>query len=478
MRSPSFLPRALAPVVLVSAFGLQACGRSAATPPMPHSPAGTLELADERGAVLSFPPSWSHQGAYFARDLPADGSFASLRSAVGEPSVPADVAGAPPAAILTASPVPDGSLAMKSADRGSAGLPPLPDLTLVGGGGGGADAPLRELTFMTRNLYYGADFDPVVAAALAGDPGALVTAVTKAWKNVEATDFAKRARALADEIEIARPDLLGLQEVALYRSQPASDAFGPEPTPATAVALDFLEILLTTLSARGLEYEVVASVASIDAEFPRIGGDGVTLQDLRLTDRDVLLARAGLSREGVVLSNARSGLYEAAVPIADGLDLPNGWVSVDVALGGRSIRVVSTQLAADFEDLQRAQAEELLADLEARPAGMDAVVVGDFNSDALGGGGRNATGTYADVLAAGLVDAWPLAEPGAPGATWGRDPLLEDAPAPFTERIDYVFFQGPLAVVRADLLGESAADRPHDRKPSDHAGVAVTLRVP
>jgi hypothetical protein len=54
---------------------------------------------------------------------------------------------------------------------------------------------------MTRNLYLGADLDPVITALAAGQSP--VPAASSAWATVQATDFPTRAIALADEIASA-----------------------------------------------------------------------------------------------------------------------------------------------------------------------------------------------------------------------------------------------------------------------------------
>jgi hypothetical protein len=57
----------------------------------------------------------------------------------------------------------------------------------------------------------------------------------------------QRAEALADEIVRASPDLVGLQEAALFRTQIPAD--GPA-TPATNVSYDFIQILIDALEDR------------------------------------------------------------------------------------------------------------------------------------------------------------------------------------------------------------------------------------
>ena len=89
--------------------------------------------------------------------------------------------------------------------------------------------PAKPVTVMTRNLYLGADINRPVAAALAAqDAGAtgpqivqvLAVATDATRAIVDATDFPTRSKLLAREIAGARPDLVGLQEVALWRSGP------------------------------------------------------------------------------------------------------------------------------------------------------------------------------------------------------------------------------------------------------------------
>src|SRR5581483_7765632 len=99
-------------------------------------------------------------------------------------------------------------------------------------------------------------------------PVELVTAAGAAYSQVEATDFPGRAQALAREIDLVRPDAIGLQEAALGG-------------PATHVAYDFVSLLVEALAARGLHYAPVAVSSNYDAEVPTSLGE-----DVRLTDRD------------------------------------------------------------------------------------------------------------------------------------------------------------------------------------------------
>ena len=87
------------------------------------------------------------------------------------------------------------------------------------------------VTVMTRNVYLGADINRPVRAARGKSGGEALAALGQANDQVRAivdqTDFRVRSRLLAAEIAAARPDLVGLQEVALWRKGPLElDAIG------------------------------------------------------------------------------------------------------------------------------------------------------------------------------------------------------------------------------------------------------------
>ena len=77
-----------------------------------------------------------------------------------------------------------------------------------------------KITVMSRNLYLGADLGPAIEAD--GLPAA-IDAAGQILNDVDASDFPERAKLLAKEIAKAKPDLLGLQELALWRDQVPSD---------------------------------------------------------------------------------------------------------------------------------------------------------------------------------------------------------------------------------------------------------------
>ena len=322
----------------------------------------------------------------------------------------------------------------------------------------------RQVTVMTRNLFVGTDLTPIFTAPTLPQ---LVGATTTAFLEVQATSFPERADSIADEIAATRPDVVGLQEAMLIRTDVPADG---QATPAETVAYDYLETLLAALAVRGLDYEAVAVVTNADNELPTALGF-----DVRATDRDAILVNRD-RRPRLKVSNAQAGNFFVRVTfqtILGPVPFPRGWTSIDVKLRGQRFRVVNTHLEGFSAAVQVAQGAELLSG----PAGstLRTLLIGDFNSRADGTG----TPTYGILRAAGFADAWSDVHPGDPGLTCCWETHLLSPVPPFDERIDLVLARGSFAALRAEIVGEDAvADRtPSGLFHSDHAGVVATLRL-
>jgi hypothetical protein len=324
---------------------------------------------------------------------------------------------------------------------------------------------------MTRNLSFGTDLGPITAATSQYE---FITAVAAAYAQAQATDFPGRARAWADEIEHARPDLIGLQEAVLWRTQTPAD-FSPTPN-ATTVQADLVGLLLSELRSRGLRYEVVIAQTGFDIEAPGLFPAG--LVDVRLTQREVILVRKSA---GLKLTNTQGGQYAAflTIPTIVGVpvSLPWAWASVDMTLNGRSFRFATTHLDPISGDAQQAQAAEFLAGPGTTT--LPIVWVGDFNSDAdatVITGVPSATATYGSIIAVGFSDAWKAKHPADPGFTCCQATDLLNPTSTLTERDDLVLTRGPFHVGRASIVGDETTDRlASGLWPSDHAGVVVIL---
>jgi hypothetical protein len=332
---------------------------------------------------------------------------------------------------------------------------------------------------MTRNLYLGANLDQAIAAIFSGNPDTIIQAATATWASVVATNFPERAEVLADEIAHSQPHLVGLQEVSLYRTG-LPDTFSDNPTPARRVRLDYLEILLEELDERDLHYAPVAVTKNFDVENPGETAPGV-LQDIRLTDRDVILARTDLPSSELKLSNVQTANFHTNVslPIGDTgqfVTILRGWGSVDFTSGGRKFRFINTHLEQEgfFNQVQVAQGNEILSG----PANtsLPVILVGDYNSRADGTG----TPTYSNLTGAGFADAWSVTHPGELGNTFGHEPLLRNTTVNLTQRIDLVLYRGSLSnslsALDADVVGDEQGERtPSGLWPSDHAGLLARI---
>lgn len=324
---------------------------------------------------------------------------------------------------------------------------------------------------MTRNMYVGTDMDAVIAAE---DPGQIPLLVAEAWELLLATNFPERARALAAEIERDQPHLVGLQEVSLLRTQfPADFELNAEN-----VVFDFIRTLLDALAALGADYRVVALIRDSDVELPRLNPDS-SLTDIRLTDFDVILARADVRTSNISAQN-----FAAIAPVpGTSIQIRRGWTAVDATVRGQTFRFVNTHLEpVETADglFQGLQAEELIGNLasETRPL----ILVGDLNTEATTGK------TYNLLLAAGYMDAWSLRKgPPANGFTCCHDADLLNGTSGLFKRIDHVMLRNVDAVwppsgqalVQARVVGDDPRHKAASGLwPSDHGGIAVRLQFP
>jgi endonuclease/exonuclease/phosphatase family metal-dependent hydrolase len=355
----------------------------------------------------------------------------------------------------------------------------------------------ETVTVMTRNVYLGGDITRPVRAALGrgGPEGVLALghANHELREIVDRTDFTTRSKLLAAEIAAARPDLVGLQEVALWRHGPLQLDQISRPD-ASEVDYDFLATLMADLAARGIKYEMVQVQQESDVEAPAFTGNPFSAtagsaEDVRLTDRDVILVRTS---SGIKIDGSGGGQFsqQFTVKLGDTIfPFVRGYAWADVAIGSTRLRFITTHLESQSAKLARAQAEELLSGPAAR-TDLSTIIVCDCNSNPaspavhstapLGSGAayRLITNDH------GFGDLW-LQQPGgaSPGNTASLSELANDQTADFDRRIDLVLAkaapQQQMSVSRAEVTGDELSDRDPETSlwPSDHAGVVVQLRI-
>jgi endonuclease/exonuclease/phosphatase family metal-dependent hydrolase len=321
----------------------------------------------------------------------------------------------------------------------------------------------RGLNVMTYNMYLGSDFTDIFQAQTGQE---VLLEVGEAYRDMLAGNVPERVAAIADQIEAGEPVLVGLQEVALWKTGPFLNE-----DPAADVTYDFLQLLLDELAARGLNYAPIVVQTNLDVELPGIVTP-TDFRDIRYTDRDVILARSDLRTSQLKIEGTQSGTFAARIPVTvlgQTITVVRGWASADVKFRGKTYRFLNAHLESIVEAIQVLQASELLAG----PANTDLplILVGDFNSDA------EASGTaYLMLIGAGLTDIWDDLQPSDPGYTWplsGEIPLPTEQP---TQRLDLVLVRGKISLASADIHGESVADlTPSGFRPSDHAGVGAAV---
>ena len=320
----------------------------------------------------------------------------------------------------------------------------------------------HPVTVATYNLYLGANLQPLFGATSLPD---LVARAGQVYANVVRTNFPERAAAIADLLAETRPDVVGLQEVALWETGP----IGGELTPS----YDFLDLLLDALAERGHPYRAVVSNANFAGQLPISA-----TTEARFTDHDVVIVRADHRPSRIETSNPQAQNFAAKLqiptPVGITFDVPRGWSTVDVKLRGRTFRFANTHLEAFSEVVRNLQARELYAALAASPNPV--VLVGDLNSEP-----SDTAGAYGLARQAGYDDAWVVANGPDGGFTSGQTDALNE-PSKIDHRIDYVLYrsvwQTRIKAVRAEVIGEEDADRtPSGLWPSDHAGVVASLQI-
>lgn len=356
-------------------------------------------------------------------------------------------------------------------------------------GGQAARSKGKVVKVMTRNVYLGADLAPAINANNANQ---FSKANGQILRDVDTNNFPTRSRGLAKEIRSKSPDLVGLQEVALWRSNDTA-SLGPAvggPFTATTVKYDFLKELMARLNAGKKRYRVVKVQKEFDFEAPADynnqpndadPGVAPVMPDAemngRLTMRDVIIAKV---KAGVVTKNVKGGNFKTIyTPTVSGIPVKvdRGWTQADVTVrGSRKFRFVNTHLEAFGDtDIRKAQAQELVGKGGPARGKLPVILVGDLNSDdntVQNNGDRDA---YNAIKAKGFRDR---ATENPMSCCLKSDILTADkgSPRDFDHHIDHVLTNRPRKIKRisAAVTGLSPVNGFWD---SDHAGVFSKLRV-
>jgi endonuclease/exonuclease/phosphatase family metal-dependent hydrolase len=349
----------------------------------------------------------------------------------------------------------------------------------------------HEVRVMTRNLYLGADLTPAIEAP---SREAFVDANGKILRDVTANDFPTRAKGLAKEILGKKPDLIGLQEVALWRTGPPSLEpllnTGAKPT-ATAVRYDYLKELLARLNKGKKRYRVAVVQDEFDFEAPAnengAPGDGpngaIPNAEIngRLTMRDAILVRLGV---GVTFKRAQAGHFASLLVVkvsGVSVTVTRGWTAIDAKVrGSHAFRFVNTHLeafdpATEVPSIRARQAAELVAAGGPATSKLPVVLLGDLNSDddTVEAGDQQA---YRTLLAAGMRER----STSKPLSCCLKSSLLAvgagGSVADFNHQVDHVMTRDPKEVKlkSSSVTGRQPVNGFWD---SDHAGLFSVLRL-
>jgi Endonuclease/Exonuclease/phosphatase family len=348
-----------------------------------------------------------------------------------------------------------------------------------------------KVTVMTRNVFLGADLGPALAAP---SIPAAIDGAGVIWNEFQSTNFPERAVPLAREIKAAKPDLVGLQEVALWQKQVPSDGGAPPialpgfpARPATEVEQDFLALLMQELAAIDAHYKVVEVQTEFTGELPADvdGKDNTGFPfgadlDARLTMRDVILAR---EESKVTLGDTAGGNYRNKfTPVIAGiipLPVDRGWLSVEGKVmesetdSAIRFRFVNTHLEAFGDDrIREEQAKELFAPGGPLDSDEQVILVGDLNSGLEVR--HNIHGT--DQLAFLALQGFGMFDNGAVQSCCYSD--LFDPTQVFDHTVDHVLTNPELTTKQAYITGDDLSERtPSGLWPSDHGGVVSRLEL-
>jgi endonuclease/exonuclease/phosphatase family metal-dependent hydrolase len=307
-------------------------------------------------------------------------------------------------------------------------------------------APAPRVTVMTRNLFLGADLIPLATTA----PGApFQQAAGALYDGVVATDPDARMKLVAREIADARPDLVGLQEVSLWRTGAA---------PASTVVYDYTRTITKELNRLHAHYRVVGLKRGFNVEGPTDRGF-----DIRLTLGDAILVR-----NGVKVSHVRSGAFKNQLIIptqAIGpVPVTRGWDSLDAKVGGARLHFVNTHLEAYSQPVRLEQAKELVAGpLKSK---LQTVLAGDLNS----GPDLSDAGDRPPYLAIAKAGFKPLR---SKKSSCCFDDLKGDAG--WDHNVDWIMGKGGPRLVASSIVGREKTKS--GNHPSDHGGVISILKL-
>ncbi|WP_234978405.1 endonuclease/exonuclease/phosphatase family protein [Bacillus tuaregi] len=314
------------------------------------------------------------------------------------------------------------------------------------------------ISFMTWNLFIGADLSPLFSASILEE---VPRRVTEVYRQFLATNFPERVKKIAQQIELYTPDVIGLQEAACWQLRQLTVPEMP------AVTFDYIKLLIKELENRGLIYEVSACNHNISAQLRSSQGNFI-----RLLDRDTILIR---KESGLKIVKRREGNFKTNDTTKLGglnFELLRGWSAVDISNDKHKFRVITTHLETGSPVINLVQGNELLEG----PANtsLPIIMLGDLNVTR---DGQSPSAAYSHFLHAGFQDVWLVAGQGQ-GLTCCQDYDLLNAFSTLSRRMDCILYKNGWKPLSVKTFGTELQDRtPIAQWLSDHAGVIAHMEV-
>jgi endonuclease/exonuclease/phosphatase family metal-dependent hydrolase len=348
-----------------------------------------------------------------------------------------------------------------------------------------------KVKVMTRNIYLGADLGPAIEAK---GVTAFTAATGQILREVTTNDFPVRAKGLAKEILEKEPDLVGLQEVAEWRTGPPSleTLLGGSEPHAETVRYDYLAELMAQLNKGKKRYRAAVVNPEFDFEAPAdengVPGDGpnslIANAEIngRLTMRDVILAKLG---SDVKTSHPRKGHFKSLLTeeiSGAKVTVVRGWASVDATVGESTpFHFVDTHLES-FDpqtvvpSIRAQQAAELVAPNGPLTSDLPTILVGDLNSDTKTAVQPGDGQAYETLVKAGMRERSTYEPLGCCLKTSLLPVADGGAASQFDHKVDHIMTRDPKTVklVNSSVTGRKPQNGFWD---SDHAGLFSTLKL-
>ncbi|WP_238883851.1 endonuclease/exonuclease/phosphatase family protein [Clostridium sp. YIM B02551] len=309
------------------------------------------------------------------------------------------------------------------------------------------------LSVMTWYIYDGTDLTRLFSTT----PQEVPQRVTEVYRQFLATNIHERAKAIARQIALKKPDIVGLQEAVIVEFIPPN---------AHKIVYNFVDILLCELARHGIRYRLVAQNFNSDITLPASTGNLV-----RLIDRNAILVRRESDVEIISTQAANYGTNYQAQIGGQSFTILRGWVAVDALIRGKKFRLVNTQLERLSAQVQAAQASELIS--AQANTNLPLILLGDFNANA----SVPVSPIYTLFVTLGFKDTWVVGGVGD-GFTAFQDDDVLNAISSLSRRIDLIFTRNGFDALNDELVGEAQEDRTCTRLwPSTHAGVFSRLQL-